>query len=267
MIVNRVALVTGGSRGVGRGIVIGLCEDGWTVYYTGRNVTDLEKTKEHCSEFIGRPIPVQFDHSKQDPADLFSRIAGETGKLHLLVNNVWSGYDGMLVNGKFTWLDKFWDQTEERWDSIFNVGVKSVFMHSKLAVKLIGQQQRGLIINISYWAAQKYMANVIYGAAKAVVNKLTEDMAQELKDTPITVSTLYPGLVRTESVLQYAEHFDLSNSESPQFIGRVVAAMWNDIHLKEKSGQVVVAAGLAAQYGVIDIDGKRPRPLNAETAL
>ena len=131
-------------------------------------------------------------------------------------------------------------------------------------MELMNPQKEGLIINISFWAAQKHLANVIYGASKAAADKLTSDMAYELTNTEISVVSLYPGLVRTEEVLKYAQYFDLSNSESPQFIGRVIAQLYLDPARKQKSGKVYIAAALAKEYGISDVDGKQPRPLTIE---
>jgi dehydrogenase/reductase SDR family protein 1 len=125
--------------------------------------------------------------------------------------------------------------------------------------------RRGLIVNISHWAAQKRIGNVIYGVSKAATDKLTADTARELEGHGITVVSLYPGMVRTEAVLAAAEWLDLSNSESPEFIGRVVAALAIDPRLKERNGSVLVAAAVAAELGVTDIDGRQPVPLALET--
>jgi NAD(P)-dependent dehydrogenase (short-subunit alcohol dehydrogenase family) len=119
---------------------------------------------------------------------------------------------------------------------------------------------RGLIVNISHWAAQKRIANVFYGIAKAATDKLTSDTAQELRPHGVTVVSLYPGLVRTEAVLA-AGVFDLSNSESPEFLGRAVAALAADANATRYSGQVLVAAALGREYGFTDVDGKQPAAL------
>jgi len=124
-------------------------------------------------------------------------------------------------------------------------------------------RRQGLIVNISTWAARKYIGNVIYGVSKAATDKMTADMAQELRPHGIVAISLYPGLVRTEAVLA-SNWFDLSNSESPEFTGRVIAALWSDPVLAERSGQVLVAAAVAIELGVLDLDGKQPRPLTIE---
>jgi NAD(P)-dependent dehydrogenase (short-subunit alcohol dehydrogenase family) len=110
------------------------------------------------------------------------------------------------------------------------------------------------------------MSNTAYGVAKAAVDKMTEYMAQELAQYNVAVVSLYPGLVRTESVMRSAEYFDLSNSESPQFIGCAVAALAADKSIMKKSGQVCIAAELGLEYGFTDFDGNQPMPLTVETA-
>jgi dehydrogenase/reductase SDR family member 1 len=126
------------------------------------------------------------------------------------------------------------------------------------------RQRSGLIVNISFWAAQKHLANVPYGVSKAATDKMTLDMAHELREHGVAVVSLYPGLVRTEKVMEAAAYLDLSNSESPQFTGRAVAALASDPNVMAKSGQVLVGAALAVEYGFSDIDGTQPRPLRLE---
>ncbi|HEX2283119.1 MAG TPA: SDR family NAD(P)-dependent oxidoreductase [Thermomicrobiales bacterium] len=123
-----------------------------------------------------------------------------------------------------------------------------------------------MIVNISYWAARKHIANVAYGVAKAATDKMTADMAHELKDHGVAVLSLYPGLVRTENVMRVAAYLDLGNSESPRFVGRAVAALATDPAVLEQSGSVIIAAACARTYGFTDIDGRQPIALTAETA-
>jgi NAD(P)-dependent dehydrogenase (short-subunit alcohol dehydrogenase family) len=122
-------------------------------------------------------------------------------------------------------------------------------------------QRRGLIVNVSHWAAQKRIGNVAYGVSKAATDKMTADMAAELRPHGVAVVSLYPGMVRTEKVMEAAEWLDLSNSESPDFIGRAVAALAADPDVLRHTGKVLVAASVAREYGFTDIDGKSPRPL------
>lgn len=251
---GRVALVTGGSKGVGKGIAEGLREAGANVYVTGRTVAN--------TDFEGKCVPIPCDHTRDSETEsAFARVLSESGRLDVLVNNVWAGYEQMVENGDFTWTRPFWQQSLSRWDSMFDAGVRAHFVASRLAARQMVEQRNGLIVNISYWASQKYIANVPYGVAKAATDKMTHDMAEELKEHGVTVLSLYPGLVRTEKVLEAASYFDLSNSESPQYVGRAVAALASDSNIIESTGSVVVAANCGIKYDFCDIDGKRPRPL------
>ena len=274
---GKVAVVTGASRGVGKGIALGLGEAGATVYVTGRTAqegTDIEKlggtvfsTAEEVNVIGGRGIAVQCDHRDDAQVEaFFQRVAEENDRLDILVNNAWGGYEQMAHDGEFTYFKPFWEQPFWRWDAMFDGGVRAGYVASAYAARMMVKQMSGLIVNISFWAAQKYMANVAYGAAKAAVDKMTADMAHEAEKYNITVVSLYPGLVRTESVLRAAEYFDMSNSESPQFTGRVIAALANDPNLTSKMGKVWVGAALAQEYGIVDIDGKQPRPVTLDEA-
>jgi dehydrogenase/reductase SDR family protein 1 len=147
---------------------------------------------------------------------------------------------------------------------MFQAGVRAFYAASCLAVPSMIAQRSGLIVNISFWAGQKYMNNTAYGVAKVATDRMATDMAHELRQHNIAAISLYPGLVRTEGVIKFAEYFDLSNSESPEFIGRAVAALAADPQLMQKSGQVLVAAALALEFGFSDVDGKQPQPLTLE---
>ena len=144
---------------------------------------------------------------------------------------------------------------------MFRAGVRAHYRASQLAAPAMIATGRGLVVNISFWAAQKHIGNVAYGVSKAATDKLTADMATELKPHGVAVVSLYPGLVRTEKVMEAAKWLDMSNSESPEFIGRAVAALAADPDVLRHTGKVLVAAAVAKEYGFADIDGKTPRPL------
>ena len=269
---GKVAVVTGASRGVGKGIALGLGEAGATVYVTGRSVkdkSDVEKlggtiyqTAEDVTATGGKGIAIQCDHVVDEQVEAaFKQILKESKKVDVLVNNAWGGYEKMVEGSKLTFFKPFWEQPFWRWDAMFDAGVRAAYTSSAFAARLMTKRKSGLIVNISFWSAQVYLGNTQYGVSKAAVDKMTEYMARELKKYKVAVVTLYPGLVRTESIMRNAKHFDMSNSESPQFIGRVVAALANDPNIMKKSGKVLVAAQEALDYGIQDIDGKQPRPL------
>ena len=254
-LLKKVALITGASRGVGKGIALELIDAGATVYITGRSVEDMRYIS-------GKGTSVECDHRKDEQVQqTFRRIAEEQGRLDILVNNVWGGYENMIENGAFTWSRPFWHQPVWRWDAMFQAGVRAHYVTSQLAAQMMVVQQSGLIVNISFWAAQKHLGNVAYGVSKAATDKMTADMSYELREKNVAVISLYPGLVRTEKVMQAAEWLDLSNSESPQFIGRAVVALASDPGVMERTGRILIAASLGQEYGFTDIDGKTPRPL------
>lgn len=147
---------------------------------------------------------------------------------------------------------------------MFGGGVRAHYLASQLAACTMVERRRGLIVNISFWAAQKHIANVAYVVSKAATDKLTADMAVELRPHGVAAVSIYPGLVRTEKVLEAAAWLDLSNSESPEFVGRAIAALARDPDVMRHTGTVLVAARVGADFGFTDLDGKTPRPLTLE---
>lgn len=252
---DSVAVVTGGTFGVGRGIADALAQCGARVFVTGRSV--------HAGVSGGENIRrIRCDHRlDEEVAASFARILQEAGRIDILVNNVWGGYERMLEDGVFTWGKPFWEQPLWRWDAMFQAGVRAHYHASQLAAPSMIARRCGLIVNISFWAAQKHIGNVAYGVSKAATDKMTADMAVELRPYGVTAVSLYPGLVRTEKVMEASAWLDLSNSESPEFIGRAVAALAGDPGVMRHTGNVLVAAALGAEYGFTDVDGKTPRPL------
>jgi NAD(P)-dependent dehydrogenase (short-subunit alcohol dehydrogenase family) len=271
-LVGKVAVVTGASRGVGKGVALGLGEAGAAVYVTGRSVElpvapDIEGTIRETADEItrlgGKGIAVRCDHCNDEEVEsLFQRVNAEQQRLDVLVNSVWGGYESMLENGEFTWGRPFWLQPVSRWDAMFNAGVRASYVASRFAARIMIAQGSGLIVNISFYAGRKYMGNVAYGVSKAAIDRLSADMAIELRDHNVAAVSLYPGMVRTERVMKAAQFLDLSNSESPQFIGRAVAAIASDPNVLQKTGHALIAAELAVEYGFTDIDGKQPSPIS-----
>ena len=272
---GKIAVVTGASRGVGKGVALGLGEGGATVYVTGRTIQEgqsdlpgtIQMTADEVTRLGGKGIPVRCDHRNDDEvAAVFKRISDEQGQLDILVNNVWGGYERLFDNGEYTWELPFWQQPLWRWEAMFQSGVRAAFVASHFAVPLMIPNRSGLIVNISYFASQKYISNVLYGVSKAATDKLTADMAHELRVYNVAAVSLYPGLVRTERLMQAASFFNLDNSESPLFVGRAVAALAGDLEIMQKTGQVLIAAEIARKYGFADVDGKQPKPLTLDEA-
>lgn len=253
------AAVTGATRGVGRGVAVSLAAAGYRVYATGRTIA--------AASVPEGVLRIACDHTDAEQNDeFFRRIRDEAGTLDVLVNCAWGGYEQMVEDGKFTWGLPFWEQPAHRWQGMMHAGVGAAFECSARAARMMVRERSGLIVNISFWPAKKYVGNAIYGISKAATDKMTSDMAHELRQYDVSVVSLYPGLVRTESVLEAAKAgwLDLSNSESPEYVGRVIAALANDPNTISRSGQALVAAAVGGEYSLTDIDGHVPRPLTLE---
>lgn len=261
------AIVTGASRGVGRGIAEALGAIGAAVVLSGRDESALAEAAASVTSLGGRGIAVRCDHRDDAQTEvLFASALRELGGLDLLVNSAWAGYENMSEAGEFSWPRPHWEQPLWRWDAMLAGGVRAAYACSRLAARAMLPQRRGLIVNVSHWAAQKYLGNVAYGVAKAATDRLTSDCAHELRAHGIAVVSLYPGLVRTEKVTESAAFLDLTNSESPRFTGRAVAALARDSELLLRTGRALVAAQFAREYGFTDVDGSQPRALTREEA-
>lgn len=263
---KRTALVTGGSQGVGKGVVEGLAEAGYRVFFTGRDEGRLAQTAIDAAGLGGEPLPRRVDHADDTQVEALFAEIGAGHRLDLLVNNVWGGYENMMERGRFTWPDPYWQQPLWRWDAMMSIGVRAAFVASQLATRLMLEPAEGLIVNMSFWSAQKHIGNALYGMAKAATDKMTADMASELESPDINVISMYPGLVRTEKVMAAADHLNLSDSESPRFIGRTIAALDAARAMRRRlTGQVCTAAQVARELGVTDVDGSSPEPLTFDS--
>jgi dehydrogenase/reductase SDR family protein 1 len=275
---GKVCLVTGGSRGVGRGVALGLAEAGATVHITGRTQREgehsdgldragsLASVLEAAQAYPGKITAHRVDHSSDAETEAIVRkIIAHEGRLDVLVNSAWGGYERMGDETGFTWVYPLWQQPMWRWDAMMDVGVRSAYCGIRIAAETMAQQRSGLIINISFWAAQKFMGNIVYGMSKAAMDKMAFDVAAQMREFDVAAVSLYPGLVRTEDVMKNKEYFDMSNAESMEFQGRAVAGLAADPKLMDKSGKVFTSADLALEYGFTDIDGYQPRPLTLET--
>ena len=264
---GKIAVVTGASRGAGRGIALVLGEAGATVYVTGRSVNheptteNLPGTVEETAEAVrargGVGIPVRCDHTVDaDVGALFARVQQEQGRLDLLVNNVWGGYEKDFHK---EYSVPFWEQPLWRWDKMFTAGVRAHLTASWFAVRLMLPRRQGLIINTTVWDEDKYIGNLFYDVAKCAINRMAYGMARQLRPHNIAALALAPGFMRTERVMaaHATQPFDLSGTESPEYIGRAVAALAADANVMEKSGRVFQVGNLTREYGFTDIDGRQ----------
>jgi NAD(P)-dependent dehydrogenase (short-subunit alcohol dehydrogenase family) len=264
---GRVAVVTGASRGAGRGIALALGECGATVYVTGRSVsgqptTDnmpgtIDETAEAVTARGGVGMAARCDHTiDADVEALFERLNVEQGRLDLLVNCAWGGYE---VEGRISQAP-FWEQPLHYWDKMFVSGVRATLISSRFAAPLMLGQNRGLIVNITAWVDDVYLASIFYDTAKNAINRMAFGMARELKKHNIAAVSLAPGFIRTERV---AAAFDAAGmkgyesfTESPEYVGRAVAALAADSNVMEKSGRILYVGDLAREYGFTDVDGR-----------
>ena len=255
---GRVALVTGASRGIGRGIAIGLGEAGSTVYVTGRTQRpgeaslpgSIAETAAAVTAAGGRGIPVRCDHAVDtDVEAVFERISREAGRLDILVNNATA-----LQQASVLWSGKrFWEVPISTWDALTDVGLRSHFVAAWYAAPLMIAQGAGLIVNVSSGAAVRKFGLLPYSVGKAALDRLTADLAQELAGHGIAVVSVWPPPTLTEGVQAEPELFeDLSTWSAPLFTGRVVAALAAEADLSSRSGQALQVKALAAELGVAE---------------
>jgi NAD(P)-dependent dehydrogenase (short-subunit alcohol dehydrogenase family) len=268
-----VAVVTGASRGVGKGIALALGEAGATVYVSGRSeeggTTEglpgtVRDTADAVTQRGGQGIPIRCDHTVDAEVEaLFARVQQEHGRLDLLVNNVWGGYEQFDLS-RFG--APFWEQPVRHWSGMFESGVRAHLMAARLAVPLMLADRRGLIFHTTAWDRDKYLGNLYYDIAKAAVNRMAFGMARELQPHHVAIVAVAPGFVGTERVLAAFGGAGRvpANLESPEYIGRAVVALAGDTDVMAKSGRVLTAGQLAAEYGFTDIDGRQWPPFQIE---
>ncbi|MEH1952020.1 MAG: SDR family NAD(P)-dependent oxidoreductase [Nostoc sp.] len=280
---GKVALVTGATRGIGRGIAIGLGEAGATVYITGRSLNSssdgvsgsLSETKSAIEEVGGVCILVQVDHSDDEQVRLlFDRIQDEqNGQLDLLVNNVYSGVQAL----KDAQGQPFWDSEPTLWDASNNVGLRSHYITSVFAARMMTKHNSGLICTISSWGSMFYLFNTVYGVGKAACDRLAANMAVELKPHNVTSVSIWPGIVGTELFSRFASEMNQNNAtennfsflsdrynwETPLFTGRAIAALASEPNIIRHTGRVQIVAELAKKYNLVDENGDRPASLRS----
>ena len=284
---GRVAVVTGASRGAGRGIAQELGAAGATVYVTGRSTRarpadtygqllalselaalpgTIDDTADEVTRLGGRGIAVACDHTKEDEvAALFARVEREQGRLDLLVNNAWGGHE--TFTGVFE--APFWEHSLANWDSMFDRGVRNHLVASRCAAPGMVARKQGLIVTTTFWDRGHYLrGNLFYDLAKASMTRLAFGIAQELQPHGVASVAVSPGWMRTEFVLaghktdeaHWQERPALARTESPRYLGRAVAALAGDAQVLDKTGQVLRVGDLARAYGFTDIDGRQVEP-------
>jgi len=280
---GKVAVVTGASRGAGRAIAAVLGEHGATVYVTGRSVrgkptTDnlpgtIEESAEEVTRRGGRGIAIRCDHANElEVESLFLKVRGERGRLDILVNNAWGGYEGDRLIPAF-----FWHAPLRLWDAMFERGLKAHLLATYFAIPLMiesaalaarskSSHKPGLIVSTIAWDHDKYIGN-FYDVAKHSIVRLLWGLAMELREHHIATVALAPGFMRTERVMSHANREAdwkkipwLKRSESPEYLGRAVAALARDARLMRRSGKAFHVGELAREYGFTDTDGRRVPP-------
>ena len=264
---GKVVIVTGASRGIGKGIAIALGARGATVYVTGRTVTSTDESlpgtvSETAAEVDrrgGRGIAVQVDHSDDDQvAALFDQVRREQGRLDILVNNAFA------IPEDLTDPKPFWEKPLSNWEMV-DVGVRSNFVAAWHGAQIMVPQRSGLIVAISGYTGVTYTYGVVFGMCKAAVDRMARDMAIELEPYHIASLSLWQGLTYTERAQRNLVHnpemkkLTVTNPAvgcSPEFPGRVIAALAADPEVMKRSGGTFITAELAMHYGITDIDGK-----------
>jgi len=263
---DRVVVVTGASRGAGKGIAIALGATGATVYVTGRTRHEgdaplpgtVQATADAVTAGGGRGVPVYCDHADDNQVRaLFEQVRDERGRLDILVNNATSLHDQLIRTGPF------WEKPLALTD-IWNVGMRSHYTAAWYAAPLLLANGEGLVVNTSSFGGRIYMHGPAYGAGKAAVDKMSHDMAVDFKPYNVAVVSIWMGLLLTERTRRaldtepekYAALAE--GAESPEFTGRVIDALARDPQLMEKSGRVLIGAELGEEYGIPDTNGRVP---------
>lgn len=272
---GKVAVVTGASRGIGKGIALALASEGATVYVTGRTVAPgssplpgtVGETAAQCNSRGGTGVAVQVDHGRDDQvAALFERVEREQGRLDILVNNAFALPDDL------TQPKPFWEKPLSNWEMI-DVGVRSNFVAAWHAARIMAPQKSGLVVAISGYTGVAYTYSVVFGTSKSAVDRMARDMAIELKPYHVASISLWQGLTLTELAqrnlatipgLKDGAATQPRDACSPEFPGRVIAALASDPDVMRHSGGTHITAELAREYGITDIDGKVIPSLRAE---
>lgn len=263
---ERIALVTGASRGAGKGIALALGAAGATVYITGRTTQTgtnplpgtIYETAEQVTQAGGKGIAVVCDHGDDAQVeDLFNRVKSEQGYLDILVNNAQVAPDGILDHGPF------WERPMNLIDML-RVGTRSSYVASWYAAPLLIESGAGLLVNTSGFGGGCYMHGPAYGAGKAAADKMARDMGIDFRPFNVCAISLWMALLKTERTMEMFENKPevfgerAKNAESPRFVGRVIDALSKAPDRIERSAKVWIAAELGRELGVMEDDGSVP---------
>jgi NAD(P)-dependent dehydrogenase (short-subunit alcohol dehydrogenase family) len=264
---GKIAVVTGASRGAGRGIAFELGSAGATVYVTGRSVngatTDnrsetIEETAEGVTSRGGKGIAIRCDHTREnDVRDLFDQIERDHGGIDILVNSVFGGSESSLPPGDGR---HFWERPQEHWDAMMVAGPQAYLLTTRYAVPLMKQHHKGLIVNITFFIKDQISGNLYYDLAMNAINRMTLGMAKELKDFNVSSVAVCPGWMRTERVRDSGFGPEDGATETTAYVGRAVVALATDKTISKFSGDTIMVAELARKYGFTDVDGTQPQP-------
>ena len=261
-----VAVVTGASRGAGRGIAVALGSHGCTVYVTGRSEklgdSPLPGTIYDAAEAVsaagGKGVPVRVDHADDAQVEaLFAQVQREQGRLDILVNNA------CLIRDEVMHPLNFWEKPLNIID-VIDVGLRSSYVASYYAAPMMVAQKKGLVIFTSASGAVHYVFGPAYGVHKAGIDKLAADMAVDFKPFGVAALSIWMGPLLAERLKLLMEANPkkfgklADTAETPEFTGHIIWALYEDPSLLELSGQTVIGAEMAVKYGIKDAGGRQP---------
>jgi NAD(P)-dependent dehydrogenase (short-subunit alcohol dehydrogenase family) len=270
---GQVALVTGASKNIGKGIALEVAASGATTYLTARSLGDdpgrlgsLERTAAEIKARGGRGVPVACDHVDDAQVEaVFERVGADEGHLELVVNVASPDFSAMVGV-------PFWERPFEDMSQCLEIGPRSNYVTTVLAAcRFMIRQRSGVIVNVSSHGAESYLLSVAYGAGKAAIDRITRDTAFELKPHGVAVVSLWPGLVLTEGLLanttraedgrRLLHGLDVGFGETPKFNGRAVVALASDPDILGRTGGSYRSSRLAREYGFTEDDGSLPPEL------
>lgn len=266
---GRVTLVTGASRGAGRGIAAALGAEGAIVYVTGRSRRgapavpefphSVEDTADEVTAAGGSGVPVVCDHTDDDDVKaLFERIASDHGHLDVLVANAWGGYMPYAEHNDW-FAQPFSEQTMDRWDGMFTAGLRSHLSSCLFGMPLLRSAGYGLAVLTTFTRGRRYLGNVFYDVSKNAVCRLVTALGEETKETDVAVVGVSPGWMAVERMTGLSARQE-AEMETTAYVGRAVVALASDPAVSRRSGQTLAVGDLARIYGFTDLDGRQPSP-------